>query len=70
MAGAKIGGRCNIGENVWIGLGAIIRNGLTIGSNSRVNMGAVVTKSVADGEAVSGNFAIEHSQFIAEMKKK
>ncbi|STO00910.1 UDP-3-O-acylglucosamine N-acyltransferase [[Eubacterium] infirmum] len=70
VAGAKIGGRCNIGENVWIGLGAIIRNGLTIGSNSRVNMGAVVTKSVADGEAVSGNFAIEHSQFIAEMKKK
>ena len=33
-------------------------------------MGAVVTKSVADGEAVSGNFAVEHSKFIEEMKKK
>ncbi len=70
VAGVKIGGRCIIGENAWIGLGAMIRNGLTIGSNSRVNMGAVVTKSVADGEAVSGNFAVEHSKFIEEMKKK
>lgn len=69
VAGAKIGGRCKIGENAWIGIGAMIRNGIDIGSNSRVNMGAVVTKSVADGESVSGNFAINHQRFIDKIKK-
>lgn len=69
-SGATIGGRCNIGDNVWIGLGAIIRNGIDLGSGSRANMGAVVTKSVGEGEAVSGNFARNHEELIAEMKRK
>lgn len=69
VAGAKIGGRCKIGENAWIGIGAIIRNGIHIGSYARVNMGAVVTRSVAAGEAVSGNFAMDHQHFIENLKK-
>lgn len=69
VAGAKVGGRCRIGENAWIGIGAVIRNGIDIASNSKVNMGAVVTKSVADGESVSGNFAINHQRFIENLKK-
>ena len=69
VAGANIGGRCRIGDNAWIGIGAIIRNGIDIASNARVNMGAVVTKSVAAGEAVSGNFAINHQRFIDNIKK-
>ncbi len=69
-AGATIGGRCIIEENVWVGLGAVIRNGINIGANSRVNMGAVVTKNVMDGEAVTGNFAINHKQFIKNLKNK
>ena len=68
-SGATIGGRCNIGDKVWIGLGAIIRNGIDLGSGSRANMGAVVTKSVPAGEAVSGNFAMNHEKFVNEIRR-
>ena len=66
---AAIGGRTVIGKNAWVGIGAIIRNGITIGNNSRVNMGAVVTKDVPDGVYVSGNFAIEHSKHLEHLKE-
>lgn len=64
-----IGGRTIVGANTWIGLGVTIRNGINIGEHSRANMGAVVTKSVEDGVAVSGNFAIDHKKFIEQIKK-
>lgn len=69
VALSGIGGRTIIGNNSWIGFSTTISNGLKIGSNSRVNIGSVVTKDVADGESVSGNFAIEHNQFIKHLKK-
>lgn len=69
VAHAGIGGRTCIGDDVWIGFGAIVRNGLEIENNARVNMGAIVTKNVQENEAVSGNFAIEHGQFINNLKK-
>ncbi|MBS6798850.1 MAG: UDP-3-O-(3-hydroxymyristoyl)glucosamine N-acyltransferase [Firmicutes bacterium] len=68
IAGSGIGGRTQIGREAWIGLGAVLRNGILVGENGRVNMGAVVTKSVPDGESVTGNFAIEHKKFIENMK--
>ena len=70
VAHASIQGRVSIGRNVWIGPGCVIRNGISIGDNARVNMGAVVTLNVPAGEAVSGNFAINHSRLISEMKEK
>lgn len=69
VANSGIGGRVTIGNNAWIGFACTIRNGLTIGNGSRVNMGAVVTKNVLEGQAVSGNFAIAHSEFIQNLKK-
>ena len=69
-AQSNIGGRTEILDNTWIGLSATVINGITIGRNARVNMGAVVTKPVQDGEAVTGNFAIEHKKFIEHLKKK
>ncbi len=68
VAHASIQGRVQIGENVWIGPGCVIRNGISIGDNARVNMGAVVTLSVPAGEAVSGNFARTHASLIEEMR--
>ena len=47
----------------------MIKNGLTIGNQARINMGAVVSLDVAEHEAVTGNFAIEHRKFIENMKK-
>ncbi|MEG1408161.1 MAG: UDP-3-O-(3-hydroxymyristoyl)glucosamine N-acyltransferase, partial [Ruthenibacterium sp.] len=67
-AHACIGGRTVIMPNAWIGIGAIVRNGIRIGCGARVNMGAVVTKSVSDGQSVTGNFAIDHQKFMSNLK--
>ena len=69
VANSGIGGRTVVGDNCWIGFASTIKNGITIGHDAHVNMGAVVTKSVGDGEAVSGNFAIDHKKFIEHIKK-
>lgn len=70
VANSGIGGRVIIGDDAWIGFGATIRNGLSIGNKARANMGAVVTKSIEDNDAVSGNFAIDHKEFIKNLKKQ
>lgn len=44
-----------IGENVWIGGGAIILPGVTVGDEAIVGAGAVVTRDVAAGATVVGN---------------
>lgn len=43
-----------IGENVWIGGGAIVLGGVTIGDDAIVAAGAVVTKDVPAGATVAG----------------
>ena len=44
-----------IGDNVWIGAGAIVLPGVTIGSNAVIGAGAVVTKDVPEGVIAAGN---------------
>ncbi|KXI30865.1 sugar O-acetyltransferase [Paraglaciecola hydrolytica] len=43
-----------IGNNVWIGMGANILDGVTIGDNAVIAAGAVVTKDVAAHTLVGG----------------
>ena len=43
-----------IGDNVWIGAGAIILKGVTIGDGAVIGAGAVVTRSVASDARVAG----------------
>lgn len=52
-----------IGDNVWIGMGAVILKGVTIGDNSVVAAGAIVTKSIPANTIVAGNPAIEVKKF-------
>lgn len=57
---ASVNGNVHIGNNVYIGTGAVIKQGtksnpITIGHGAVIGMGAVVTKSVAEGEVVVGN---------------
>jgi acetyltransferase-like isoleucine patch superfamily enzyme len=52
-----------IGDNVWIGMNAVILKGVTIGDNSVVAAGAVVTKSVPANTIVAGNPAVEVKKF-------
>ncbi len=44
----------NIGDNVWLGAGSRILDGVSIGSNAVVAAGAVVTRTVAPSAIVAG----------------
>lgn len=44
-----------IGDDVWIGYGAIVLSGVTVGRGAVVAAGAVVTKDVAPYDIVAGN---------------
>lgn len=44
-----------IGNNVWIGMGAIVLKGVTIGDDSVIGAGAVVSRDVPAGVVVAGN---------------
>ena len=44
-----------IGDNVWIGGGAIIMPGVTIGNNVVIGAGSVVTKDIPDNVIAYGN---------------
>ena len=52
-----------IGDNVWIGMNAVILKGVTIGENSVVAAGAVVTKSIPPNTIVAGNPAVAVKKF-------
>lgn len=54
--GTSLCGSVRVGRHVWIGAGAIIREGgITIGDDAQVGMGAVVIKPVKSREVVVGN---------------
>lgn len=45
----------HIGDNVWIGAGAVILPGITIGENSVIGAGSVVTKDIPSNVVAVGN---------------
>lgn len=45
----------SIGNDVWIGEGAMIKGGVCIGDGAVIGMGSVVTKDVGDYEIWAGN---------------
>lgn len=51
----EFGRSVSIGENVWIGSGAIILPGITIADNAIIGAGSVVTHDVTAGTTVAGN---------------
>lgn len=53
--GAEFGRPVAIGDNVWIGGGAIILPGVTIGDNAVIGAGSVVTRDVPAGAIACGN---------------
>ncbi len=55
VAGVIVCGGCVIGENVWIGPGAIINKKIKVGDNALVSVGAVVIRDVPAGTTVIGN---------------
>jgi maltose O-acetyltransferase len=53
--GLEAGKPITIGDNVWIGGGAIVCPGVTIGDNSVIGAGAVVTRDVPANVVAIGN---------------
>ena len=44
-----------IGDNVWLGGGAIVLPGVTIGDNTTIGAGSVVTRDIPGGVVAAGN---------------
>lgn len=63
-ASAMIAGSVTIGEDVWIGPGSNITNGIMIGNRSRVTIGSTVLKDVDSDQTVTGYLAQEHRLFL------
>lgn len=51
-----------IGENVWIGAGAIILKGVTIGDNSVIAAGTVVSKDVPENSLVRSQLSTVYKE--------
>jgi len=63
-------GDVTIGNDVWIGYGAIILSGVTIGNGAVIGAGAIVTKSVEPYSIVAGNPAKEIKKRFTDEKIK
>lgn len=61
-------GSTHIGDRVWVGAGAVIRERLRIGSDVFIGMGSVVTKDIPDGCSVMGAPACEIRAYARRMR--
>ncbi len=55
VAGAVIGGSCEIGDYTFIGMNASIKNKIKIGKNCIIGAGSVVLNDVEDNSVMVGN---------------
>lgn len=55
LAGLEYARPITIGNDVWIGAGAIILPGVSIGNGSVIGAGSIVTKSIPAGVVAAGN---------------
>ena len=55
VSGLELGKPITIGDNVWIGGGAIICPGVTIGANTTIGAGSVVVKDIPANVVAAGN---------------
>lgn len=55
QAGLELAAPINIGNNVWIGGGAIICPGVTIGNNTTIGAGSIVVKDIPANVVAAGN---------------
>ena len=67
---ACIGGSAELGNDIWVGPNATISSEVKVDDHSRISLGAVVAGNVARGQTVTGNFAMNHEQFMQDQLRK
>ncbi|MEL6867177.1 MAG: sugar O-acetyltransferase [Bacteroidota bacterium] len=55
IKGPELAAPIRIGDNVWLGGGVIVCQGVTIGANTTIGAGAVVTKDIPANVFAAGN---------------
>ncbi len=68
-AGALLTGSVQLGDEVWVGPNATLRDGVTVGDRAQISLGSVVTRDVEADAHVTGNFARPHDQFLAGLRR-
>ncbi|MGF6393892.1 acyltransferase [Pseudomonas plecoglossicida] len=69
----ELAGEISVGNNVFIGMGALVLANVKIGNNCIVGANSVVTKDVPDGVIVAGNPArvvSETAEFLKRAERK
>ena len=61
-------GWVEVGDDSFVGITTTVAPAVTIGEKCKISIGSVVTRDVESGNQVTGNFAIEHSKFINNLK--
>ena len=52
--GANLAGEVTVADCAWVGIGAVVKEGIRIGSDAVVGAGAAVVSDVDDGDVVGG----------------
>ena len=52
--GVRLGGRVTVGRATWVGIGAVVKEGLRIGKSSLIGAGSVVLNDIPDGVVAYG----------------
>lgn len=68
-ANCAIGSHTHVGDDVWIGPSAVLMENITVGHKAFVTIGSVVVGDVAEGQKVTGNFAVDHQKFVDFIKR-
>lgn len=69
-AHVAIMGHAVVGERCWIGPNSVVSSRLTLGHGVKISLGSVVTTHVPANMRYTGNFALPHDQFIADLKAR
>ncbi|MBR6088889.1 MAG: hypothetical protein IKP86_03075 [Anaerolineaceae bacterium] len=69
-ASACICGSAETGDDVWIGPNATVSSEVKVGDGARVSLGAAAAADVPANTTVTGNFAVDHELFMADMLSK
>lgn len=57
ISGAKLGGKVNIGSNCFIGMGAVVKEGVCVGNNNIIGMNCTINRNTNDYEVYTAKHA-------------